>query len=91
MLFRSALTITDIVQPPNSKTICDPTSIIRIKDQDYLVTAESDYPWSREQDYITNVYTIEYIPDPIVIIPIPDKPKKTWKSYFWSLFHKKSS
>ena len=89
--FPPALTISNLVQPVNSKTITDPTSVIRVEDQDYLVTAESDYPWSREQDYITNVYTIEYIPDPIIIIPIPDKPKKTWKSYFWSLFHSKSS
>lgn len=45
-------------QPKNSKNICDPTSVIEIKNKKYLITAESDYPWFYEQDYITNVYEI---------------------------------
>lgn len=48
----------DIEQPPNSKNICDPTSIIEINNKRYLITAESDHSWFCEQDYVTNVYEI---------------------------------
>ena len=48
----------DIEQPYNSKNICDPTSIIVINDKKYLITAETDACWCREQDYVTNVYEI---------------------------------
>jgi len=48
----------DIEQPCNSKNICDPTSVIEIKNKKYLITAESEYAWFYEQDYITNVYEI---------------------------------
>ena len=52
------ITIINIDKPINSKNICDPTSIIEIKNKKYLITAETDRPWSRDQDYITNVYEI---------------------------------
>lgn len=48
----------DIEQPINSKNICDPTSVIEINNNKYLITAESDKAWFYEQDYITNVYQI---------------------------------
>ena len=48
----------DIEQPSNSKNICDPTSVIEINNKNYLITAETDYSWFCEQDYITNVYEI---------------------------------
>jgi hypothetical protein len=48
----------NIEQPFNSKNICDPTSIIEINNKKYLITAETEYPWFCEQDYITNVYEI---------------------------------
>ena len=50
--------IIDIEQPLNSKNICDPTSVIKIDNQLYLITAESEYSWFCEQDYITNIYKI---------------------------------
>lgn len=50
--------IITIIQPPNSLNICDPTSIVQINDKKYLITAESEYPWFQEQDYVTNVYEI---------------------------------
>lgn len=52
--------ITDIEQPLNSKNICDPTSIINVKNKKYLITAESDKPWFEEQNYYTNVYEINF-------------------------------
>ena len=48
----------DIEQPPESKNICDPTSILSINNTKYLITAETDTPWFRDQEYITNVYEI---------------------------------
>lgn len=48
----------DVEQPPNSKNICDPTSVIEISGKKYLITAETEKPWCCEQDYITNVYEI---------------------------------
>ena len=48
----------DIEQPPNSKNICDPTSVIEINNKKYLITAETDNPWFCDQDYTTNVYEI---------------------------------
>ncbi len=48
----------DIKQPPNSNIICDPTSVITIDDNKYLITAESQHEWNRDQDYITNLYKI---------------------------------
>ena len=50
--------IIDIEQPLNSKNICDPTSVIKIDNQLYLITAESECSWFCEQDYITNIYKI---------------------------------
>jgi hypothetical protein len=50
--------IMDIEQPPDSKMICDPTSVIRVGGQWYLITAETNNQWTRDQDYITNVYKI---------------------------------
>jgi hypothetical protein len=52
--------ITDIEQPPNSKNICDPTSVIKINNNWYMITAESDKPWFEEQDYYTNIYEINF-------------------------------
>ena len=49
----------DIEQPNSSKNICDPTSVIDINNNKYLITAESDKAWSMEQDYVTNIYKIE--------------------------------
>ncbi len=54
----------DVEQPPGSKNICDPTSVVVINDRDsgadklYLITAETDETWFHNQDYITNVYEI---------------------------------
>ena len=51
-----------VEQPPGSKNICDPTSVVVISDGDseklYLITAETDETWFHNQDYITNVYEI---------------------------------
>jgi hypothetical protein len=52
------ITYFDIDKPANSKNICDPTSVIKMDDKKYLITAESDAGWFCEQDYITNVYEI---------------------------------
>jgi hypothetical protein len=52
------ITHFDIEQPCNSKNICDPTSIIEIDNKKYLITAESEHTWFRDQDYITNIYEI---------------------------------
>ena len=54
----------DVEQPPGSKNICDPTSVVVISDgnggaeKPYLITAETDETWFKHQDYITNVYEI---------------------------------
>jgi hypothetical protein len=54
----------DVEQPPGSKNICDPTSVVVISDREsgaeklYLITAETDETWFKNQDYITNVYEI---------------------------------
>ena len=49
----------EVEQPPNSKNICDPTSVIEMDDGKlYLITAETEIPWFHDQDYITNVYEI---------------------------------
>lgn len=48
----------DIEQPPNSKNICDPTSVVEVNNKKYLITAETDEQLFCEQDYITNVYEI---------------------------------
>jgi hypothetical protein len=48
----------DIYKPENSKNITDPTSVIEINNKKYLITAESDEAWFKEQDYVTNVYEI---------------------------------
>lgn len=48
----------DIEQPPNSKNICDPTSVIEINNKKYVITAETELPWFGDQEYITNVYEI---------------------------------
>ena len=55
------ISIYDCKQPPNSKNICDPTSVVNIDEELYLITAESDHPWFRDQDYLTNVYKIRGI------------------------------
>ena len=51
-----------VEQPPGSKNICDPTSVITLNtdgaEKLYLITAETDKPWFQNQDYITNVYEI---------------------------------
>ena len=52
------LEIINIKQPINSNNITDPTSIIKIDNVEYLITAESKEPWFCEQEYITNVYRI---------------------------------
>ena len=52
------ITHIDIEQPCNSKHICDPTSIIEMNDKKYLITAETDWIWVCDQDYVTNVYEI---------------------------------
>ncbi len=49
----------EVEQPPNSKNICDPTCVIERDDGKlYLVTAETEDTWFKDQDYITNVYEI---------------------------------
>jgi len=50
--------IIEVEQPSNSKNICDPTSVIEIKGTIFMITAETEYGWFRDQDYITNVYEI---------------------------------
>ena len=52
------IAILIIDQPPNSLNICDPTSVVQINDKKYLITAESQYAWFQEQDYVTNLYEI---------------------------------
>jgi hypothetical protein len=52
------LNVYDIEQPPGSLNICDPTSVIEIEGRLFLITAESEHPWFRYQDYQTNVYEI---------------------------------
>jgi hypothetical protein len=53
-----SIEIVEVEQPPNSKNICDPTSIINIDNKNYLITAESDTHWFDKQDYVTNIYEI---------------------------------
>lgn len=52
----------EVKQPPGSKNICDPTSVVILNDggvdKSYLITAETDEIWFHNQDYITNVYEI---------------------------------
>jgi hypothetical protein len=50
---------TVVEQPPQSLNICDPTSVIEVDGIQYLITAESNYGWSSNQDYVNNVYRIE--------------------------------
>ena len=50
--------IINVEQPINSKNITDPTSVIKINNIEYLITAESKEPWFCKQEYITNVYVI---------------------------------
>ena len=50
--------IIDIAKPPGGKNVFDPTSIICMHDEYFLITAESDREWFHEQDYDTNVYKI---------------------------------
>lgn len=50
--------IIEFEQPENKQNICDPTSIIEIRNKKYLITAESNCSWFCTQDYITNVYEI---------------------------------
>ena len=52
------LEIINVEQPINSKNITDPTSVIKINNIEYLITAESKEPWFCKQEYITNVYVI---------------------------------
>jgi hypothetical protein len=47
-----------ILQPPGSLNICDPTSLIKIHGKEYLITAESEFSWFQDQDYVTNIYEI---------------------------------
>jgi len=48
----------EMKQPIGSRNICDPTSVIEINNKKYLVTAETDYAWFFEQEYVTNIYEI---------------------------------
>lgn len=57
---KPSLVICSVRQPPGSLNICDPTSVITINGRQYLVTAESQLPWFTDQDYITNVYEINW-------------------------------
>lgn len=86
--FPPELKIENINQPLESKTITDPTSIISIDDTKYLITAESDYPWQREQDYITNVYRFDYSPDQLPPPEIVPEPKISWKTKIYQFFSK---
>ena len=52
------INIIDIKKPINSNNIMDPTSIITLNNKNYLISAESEFSWFRDQDYITNVYEI---------------------------------
>ena len=65
-----SISIRNIVKPKSAKQITDPTSIIEINNIEYLVTAESIHSWDRDQDYITNVYEIHYIPEHILPSPL---------------------
>ncbi len=53
------LKIHEVIQPPNSKNICDPTCVIKMDDKYYMITAESEHGWWVEQDYVTNLYEIK--------------------------------
>ena len=48
----------NVMHPPNCLNICDPTSVININNKTYLITAETDFPWFQEQDYVTNIYEV---------------------------------
>jgi hypothetical protein len=58
---KPCMKIIDIIQADEFLNICDPTSVIKINNKNYLVTAESIWPWFQPQDYVTNIY--EIIPD----------------------------
>ncbi len=51
--------ITSVVATPPPLKISDPTCILKDK---YLVTAESELPWFTDQEYVTNLYEIEWPP-----------------------------
>ena len=54
-----SLEIININQPLSSKNITDPTCVLIINNNKYLVTAETDYTWfNPNQDFITNIYLI---------------------------------
>lgn len=55
---KPTMEIKDVVQPSNSRCICDPTSVIKMDNKTFLLTAESDKSWFCDQDYITNVYQV---------------------------------
>lgn len=57
---RPTIKIVEVAQPPNSKNLCDPTSVINVDGIDYMITAESDYAWFQPQDYVNNVYKITW-------------------------------
>lgn len=50
--------IRDIAKPPSGKNVFDPTSVVCLDNEYFLITAESDREWFHEQDYHTNVYKI---------------------------------
>lgn len=52
------LSIYNIKQPPGSLNVCDPTSVLSLNGREYLITAESEFSWFQEQDYVTNIYEI---------------------------------
>jgi hypothetical protein len=56
-----SLEIINIDQPAGSKNITDPTCVVHVNDALYLLTAESDEPWFIEQNYVTNVYELQFI------------------------------
>ena len=54
--------IVDIDKPSNALNICDPTSIIEVNGENYMITAESERDWGiSQQDFITNVYKLSEI------------------------------
>lgn len=52
------LKIFEMIQPPQSSVITDPTCIFRMDGKTCMVTAESDKPWFQDQPYMNRVYIV---------------------------------
>lgn len=55
------LKIVDVEKPETALNVCDPTSIIEVNGETFMVTAESEKDWGFQQDFTTNVYKLSEI------------------------------